>query len=156
MFIAVLVDRIMEEFYSNYTLSWNRMNACQIVNNEKQTKKNGRMIYIFHWCCNGCEHVKLAAPRKGKAYGNLTSPKRCRFDLWFGKIPWGRKWQPTLVFLLRKFHRQRSLAGYSPWDRRVGHTWMTKHIRNLTSQVWECMLCMRLPNTNKKSWFLYI
>ena len=31
------------------------------------------------------------------------------------KIPWRRKWQPTLVFLLGKSHRQRSLAGCSPW-----------------------------------------
>ena len=28
------------------------------------------------------------------------------FDLWVGKIPWGRKWQPTPVFL----PGQRSLA----------------------------------------------
>ena len=27
---------------------------------------------------------------------------------------WKRKWQPTLVFLPGKSHRQRSLAGYSP------------------------------------------
>ena len=27
----------------------------------------------------------------------------------------GRKWQPTLVFLPGEFHRQRGLAGYSPW-----------------------------------------
>ena len=26
-----------------------------------------------------------------------------------------RKWQPTLVFLPGEFHRQKSLAGYSPW-----------------------------------------
>ena len=32
-----------------------------------------------------------------------------------GKIPWSRKWQPTPVFLLGKFHVQRSLASYSPW-----------------------------------------
>ena len=25
------------------------------------------------------------------------------------------KWQPTPIFLLGKFHGQRSLAGYSPW-----------------------------------------
>ena len=42
--------------------------------------------------------------------------KRCRFSPWVGKIPWSRKWQRTLVFLPGKFHRQRSLAGYSPWD----------------------------------------
>ena len=39
---------------------------------------------------------------------------RGRLDFWVGKIPWGRKWQPTLVFLPRKFHAQRSLEGYSP------------------------------------------
>ena len=33
----------------------------------------------------------------------------------FWKIPWGRKWQPTPVFLPGKSHGQRSLAGYSPW-----------------------------------------
>ena len=31
-----------------------------------------------------------------------------------GKIPWRRAWQPTPVFLPREFHRQRSLAKYSP------------------------------------------
>ena len=40
--------------------------------------------------------------------------KRCRFDPWVRKIPWSKKWQPTPVFLLGKFHGQRSLVGYSP------------------------------------------
>ena len=31
------------------------------------------------------------------------------------KIPCGRKGQPTPVFLPRKFHGQKSLAGYNPW-----------------------------------------
>ena len=35
-----------------------------------------------------------------------------------GKIPWSKKWYPATVFLPRKFHGQRSLAGYSPWDHR--------------------------------------
>ena len=30
------------------------------------------------------------------------------------KLPWKRKWQSTPVFLPGKFHRQKSLAGYSP------------------------------------------
>ena len=33
-----------------------------------------------------------------------------------GKIPWRRKWQPTLVFLPGESHGQRSLVGYSPKD----------------------------------------
>ena len=31
------------------------------------------------------------------------------------KIPWRSKWQCNPVFLPGNFHRQRSLAGYSPW-----------------------------------------
>ena len=42
--------------------------------------------------------------------------RRHGFDIWIRKIPWSRKWQPTLVFLPGKFHGQRTLVGYSPWD----------------------------------------
>ena len=41
------------------------------------------------------------------------------FDPWIGKIPWRRKWQPTLVFLPGESHGWRSLVGYiSPWGRK--------------------------------------
>ena len=36
-------------------------------------------------------------------------------ETWVGKIPWRRTWQPTPVLLPGEPHRQRSLAGYSPW-----------------------------------------
>ena len=39
--------------------------------------------------------------------------KKCGFSPWVGKIPWGRKWQPTPVFLPGKFYGQRSLMGYT-------------------------------------------
>ena len=39
---------------------------------------------------------------------------RCSFDLWVGKIPWRRKWQPTSVLLLG-----------NPMDR--GTWWATVH-----------------------------
>ena len=45
-----------------------------------------------------------------------------------GKIPWRRKWQPTPVFLPGKSHGQRSLAGYSPWGKRVGCDWVTSTV----------------------------
>ena len=45
--------------------------------------------------------------------------RRHRFNSWVGKIPWSRKWQPTLV--------QQSLAGSSLWGhRRVAHDLETK------------------------------
>ena len=47
-----------------------------------------------------------------------TSVKNPKFDLWVGKIPWRRAWQPTPVLLPGESHGQRSLWGYSPW----GHT----------------------------------
>ena len=40
--------------------------------------------------------------------------RRYGFNPWVGNIPWRRKWQHTPVFLPRKYHRQKSLAGYSP------------------------------------------
>ena len=45
-------------------------------------------------------------------------PKRCRFHPWVKKISWSRKRQPVPVFLPRKLHGQRRLAGYSPWGRK--------------------------------------
>ena len=37
--------------------------------------------------------------------------KRPGFDPWVKKIPWRRKWQPTLVSLPGKSHGQRGLRG---------------------------------------------
>ena len=55
----------------------------------------------------------------GKEYAcNSGDPK---LNSWVGKIPWRRKWLPTLVYLLGEFHRQRSLRNYSPWGHRVRH-----------------------------------
>ena len=47
--------------------------------------------------------------------------KKCGFKAWVGKILWRGAWQPTPVFSPGESDGQRSLAGYSPWGRRVGH-----------------------------------
>ena len=58
---------------------------------------------------------------------SVCQPRRRGFDPWVGKIPWRRKWQPTLVFLPGKSQGQRSLAGYRPWDhKRVQKDLVTK------------------------------
>ena len=41
--------------------------------------------------------------------------KRHRFYPWVGIIPWSRKWHPSPVFLIEKFHGQRNLVDSSPW-----------------------------------------
>ena len=38
-----------------------------------------------------------------------------------GRFPWRKEQLPTPVFLPGEFHGQRSLAGYRPSGRRVGH-----------------------------------
>ena len=49
------------------------------------------------------------------------------FDSWVLKIPWRRKWQPTLVFLPGKSPGWRSLVGCSPWGcKRVRHDLATQ------------------------------
>ena len=40
--------------------------------------------------------------------------RRCGFYPWIRNGHWGRKWQPTPVFLPGESHRQRSLLGCSP------------------------------------------
>ena len=44
-----------------------------------------------------------------------------------GSVPWRREWQPTPAFLRGEGHRQRSLAGYSPWGHKESDTteWLT-------------------------------
>ena len=56
--------------------------------------------------------------------------RRPGFNPWFWKVPWRRKWRPTLLILPGKSHGQRSLAGYSPWGREESDT--TEHARTST------------------------
>ena len=67
------------------------------------------------------------------------------FNPWVGKIPWRRKWQPTPVLLLGKFHQQRSMVGYSPWGRKESdmNEWLhfVSSLRSLGHGAW----IVRLP-----------
>ena len=56
--------------------------------------------------------------------------RRRGFDPWVGKTTWRRKWQLTPIFLPGESHGQRSLAGYSPWDRKESDT--TEQLNNNT------------------------
>ena len=69
----------------------------------------------------------LSRELSGKEFAYQSKKhKRNRFNPW-GKIPWSRKWQPTLVLLPGKSYRQRSLVGYSLQGRKVLDT--TEHTR---------------------------
>ena len=53
---------------------------------------------------------------------HLPAMQETRVQALGQKIPWRRKWHPTPVLLLGKFHRQRSLVGYSPRGRKESDT----------------------------------
>ena len=67
--------------------------------------------------------------------------------VWFREIPWRRKCQPAQVLLPGESHVQRSLVGYSPWDRkRVGHDLTTEQQQQLS--VYISMLLSIHPPTS--------
>ena len=57
--------------------------------------------------------------------------RRPRFKPWVGKIPWRRKWQPTLGLLPGKSHGQRSLVDYSPRGCKESDTTEQLHFTSL-------------------------
>ena len=62
--------------------------------------------------------------------------RRCGFNSWAWKIPWRRKWQPTLASLPGKSHGHRSLVGYSSWGRKESGTteplMLTYHVNSIS------------------------
>ena len=96
----------------------------------KESDTTERLHFGAVWCffmiqLSLCIFDKISqrSQRSGASQGGRTSKepacrcrryKRCRFDLWIGKIPWSRAWKPTLVFLPGECHGPRSLVGYSP------------------------------------------
>ena len=55
----------------------------------------------------GASQVALVVKNLPASAGD-TRDKRRGFSLWARKIPWGRKWQTTPVFLPGESHGQRS------------------------------------------------
>ena len=94
-----------------------------------QTKSGGKFTNSWN---------KKGASRWLNGKESTCQCMRCRrygFDPWVRKIPWKRKWQPTVVFLPRKFYGQRIFVGYRPWGYKESdmceHTHRTKEKLNI-------------------------
>ena len=77
--------------------------------------------------------------------------RRRRFNLWVGKIPWRRKWQPTPIFLPGESHGQRSLAGYRPCGRK---SWT--QLSNYTTTAGYCKILDIMPSAIQKEMGCFI
>ena len=79
-----------------------------------------------------------------------------------GLIPgWGispkrRKWQPTPVFLPRKFHAQRSLVGYSSWGCKESDMMEHTHTHDLVWYLHQFWVSVRCPQFLLTSLFLLL
>ena len=67
----------------------------------------GSEDYRFESCHGRKDGLLFEGFRGGRSH------RKCRFDPCFRKIPWRRKWQPTLVFLPGESHGQGNLVGYT-------------------------------------------
>ena len=77
-----------------------------------------RLHYTKHFTIRELNGASLAA----QLVKNLPAMRETWVQPWVGKIPWRRKWQPTLVFLPGEYHGLRSLVGYSPRGRKESDT----------------------------------
>ena len=97
-----------------------------------QMEKSEGMAVRYSLCFHGIYPLLLGDIKTIKGFPGGSKEytcqcRSCRFDHWVGKILQRRKWQSTTVFLPGRSHRQRILAGYSPWrHKRVRHDWVTK------------------------------
>ena len=90
-----------KDFYT-YTYRWLMKKSCEAILILHSLLFSSLFYFFIMWLSgkeSTCQCRRL---------------KRSGFNHWVGKIPWSRKWQPTLVFLPGKSHGQRSLVGYSP------------------------------------------
>ena len=74
---------------------------------------------------------------------NLTAMQETWVQSLDPENPWRSKWQCTLVFLSGEFHGQRSLMGYSSWDRQeLDMTEQKTHTQSLRFAYWKFLeLC---------------
>ena len=94
---------------------WNRVTQIETQTQPKPRLRLAPMIFWKHK--TGLRGFPRHASGKEPAC-QCRNCKRGRFYPCVRKIPWSRKWQPTPVFMPRKFHGQQRLVLYSPWGRR--------------------------------------
>ena len=78
----------------------------------------------------------------GSVVKNLPAVQRCRLNPSVGKIPWRRKWQPTLIFLPRKSRGRTGAPGglqFMGWQR-VRHDLGTKKQKTGHSFTYVCSI----------------
>ena len=148
---------------SNFILKYNWFWSCitlELRLGRSQKKRDGPALSRFlnstlspGWHCRGCQAHPGLTGQPSQWLSCKESTFQCgrhRFDPWVGKMPWRREWQPTPVFLPRKFREQRSLAG--PQSMGVAKSW-TRFDNWVSWLFWENH-CLNLSATS--NWWVRI
>ena len=116
--------------------SWISLQLCTALQNTiKKMKLQAAINNMYIWEMNWIQKRHKSLPRWQASQvklvvknlpANAGDTRHC-FNPWVWKMPWRRAWQPTPVFLPGESHRQRSLAGYSPWACVHAHTHTHTH-----------------------------
>ena len=136
-------DQIVWHPVSNIT---SLMNFCPPHLKVKASCRQGLCLLLGPCCLQvPCRNSGFSGGASGKKPAcQCRKCKRHGFEPWAGKIPRSRKWQLAPVFLAGKFQGQKSLAGSSPWNRRVRRDWVTEHTKELDGHLlseWMKTLC---------------
>ena len=116
------------------------------------------LFLIYPWADGGGVLAALGlSPRLPwwlRNKGPACQCRRHRLNPWAGRIPWGRKWIPSPVFLPGKCHGQRSLVGYSPWGCKKSD--MTERARIIAGKIMgpKRLVTSQCLGTAAKYWFL--
>ena len=89
----------------------------EITQTQKRTNRSILWSHLYEILVRQTITLTLTLTLEDQIVKNPHTMQETLFNCWV-KIPWGRAWKPTPVFLPEKSHRQRSLAGYSPWGRK--------------------------------------
>ena len=94
-----------------------------MISTRQGVKKRGTS-YTSGGNVNWCSHCRMGFPGGSvvkNPHGNAKDVRH-ESDLWVGKIPWRRAWQPTSVFLPRESPWTEELRGpQSITSQRAGH-----------------------------------
>ena len=87
--------------------------------------------------------IFLYAPQEASLVAQRVRNLPANWETWVrsGRSPGGGDGNPLQYSCLENPHGQRSLAGYNPCSRRVGHDWATKY-----STAWRIVSCAWTEN----------
>ena len=119
---------VFQTLFQEYKLSLKY--DFQKINHNPVSKFNHRGHFFFFFLnlkYTEYVYIPIGFPWWFSDKESICQCRRYRFYPWVRKVPWGRKWQPTLVFLPGKSHGQRNLVDYSQWGhKRVRYNLATK------------------------------